>query len=56
MTHVVHPCHFYVRRCSRKKEAKVLEKKLKNFSCGSPRLLPSDILELGKLMIPDSLR
>ncbi|KFQ27803.1 RING finger protein 17, partial [Merops nubicus] len=48
VTHVIDPCHFYIRRYSQKKEAGVLAKKLKNFCCSkSSSLLPSDILELG---------
>ncbi|XP_071591260.1 RING finger protein 17 [Heliangelus exortis] len=46
--HVINPCHFYVQRCSRKKEAKDLEKKLKTFCHNnSSYLLPSDVLEIG---------
>ncbi|XP_052668924.1 RING finger protein 17 [Harpia harpyja] len=48
VSHVINPCHFYVRRYSQKKEAGVLEKKLKNFCCKkSSYLFPSDVLELG---------
>ncbi|KFQ76030.1 RING finger protein 17, partial [Phoenicopterus ruber ruber] len=48
VSHVINPCHFYIRRYSQKKEAGVLEKKLKNFcSNKSSYLLPSDTLELG---------
>ncbi|NWH48346.1 RNF17 protein, partial [Fregata magnificens] len=48
VSHVINPCHFYIRRYSQKKEAGVLEKKLKNFCCNeSSCLLPSDVLELG---------
>ncbi|XP_010283221.1 PREDICTED: RING finger protein 17 [Phaethon lepturus] len=48
VSHVINPCHFYIRRYSQKKEAGVLEKKLKNFCCNrSLYLLPSDTLELG---------
>ncbi|KFW12248.1 RING finger protein 17, partial [Fulmarus glacialis] len=48
VSHVINPCHFYIRRYSQKKEAGVLEKKLKNFCCNkSSYLLPSDVLELG---------
>ncbi|XP_065534690.1 RING finger protein 17 isoform X2 [Lathamus discolor] len=46
VTHVINPCHFYVQRYSQKREAGVLEKKLKNY-CESSSILPSDILELG---------
>ncbi|KAM6283465.1 RING finger protein 17 [Spheniscus humboldti] len=48
VSHVINPCHFYIRRYSQKKEAGILEKKLKNFCCNkSSYLLPSDVLELG---------
>ncbi|KFP49813.1 RING finger protein 17, partial [Cathartes aura] len=48
VSHVINPCHFYIRRYSQKKEAGGLEKKLKNFCCKkSSYLLPSDVLELG---------
>ncbi|NXP36684.1 RNF17 protein, partial [Leiothrix lutea] len=48
VTHVINPCHFYIRRYSQKKEAFALQKKLENFCCSkSSYLLPSDILELG---------
>ncbi|XP_072714017.1 RING finger protein 17 [Ciconia boyciana] len=48
VSHVINPCHFYIRRYSQKKEAGFLEKKLKNFCCSkSSYLLPSDVLELG---------
>jgi len=56
ISHVVNPCHFYVRRYSQKKEAGVLEKKLENFCCNeSSYVLPSDVLELGKLLISKGL-
>ncbi|XP_063250685.1 RING finger protein 17 [Prinia subflava] len=48
VSHVINPCHFYIRRYSQKKEAFALQKKLENFCCSkSSYLLPSDILELG---------
>ncbi|XP_053934081.1 RING finger protein 17 isoform X2 [Cuculus canorus] len=48
VSHVVNPCHFYVRRYFQKKEARVLETKLENFCCNkSSYLLPSNVLELG---------
>ncbi|XP_054680934.1 RING finger protein 17 [Grus americana] len=48
VSHVINPCHFYIRRYSQKKEAGILEKKLKKFCCNkSLYLLPSDVLELG---------
>nr|XP_013817652.1 PREDICTED: RING finger protein 17 [Apteryx mantelli mantelli] len=48
VSHVINPCHFYIRRYSQKKVAGVLEKKLKNFCHStSSYLWPSDVLELG---------
>ncbi|XP_062439832.1 RING finger protein 17 [Rhea pennata] len=48
VSHVVNPCHFYIRRYSQKKIAGFLEKKLKNFCRSmSSYLSPSDVLELG---------
>ncbi|XP_064265379.1 RING finger protein 17 isoform X3 [Passer domesticus] len=48
VSHVINPCHFYIRRYSQKKEAFALQTKLENFCCSkSSYLLPSDILELG---------
>ncbi|XP_015707678.1 RING finger protein 17 isoform X2 [Coturnix japonica] len=48
VSHVVNPCHFYVRRYSQKKEGAFLEMKLNNFCCNkSSYFLPSDILEPG---------
>ncbi|KAL2311043.1 hypothetical protein Nmel_002730, partial [Mimus melanotis] len=48
VSHVINPCHFYVRKYSQRKEAFTLQTKLENFCCSkSSYLLPSDILELG---------
>ncbi|KAM9566096.1 RING finger protein 17 [Guaruba guarouba] len=47
VTHVINPCHFYVQRYSQKREAGVLEKKLKKYCDKSSSVLPSDVLELG---------
>ncbi|XP_021235763.1 RING finger protein 17 isoform X2 [Numida meleagris] len=48
VSHVVNPCHFYIRRYSQRKEGAFLEMKLKNFCCNkSSYFLPSDILEPG---------
>lgn len=56
VSHVINPCHFYIRRYSQKKEAFALQKKLENFCCNkSSYLLPSDILELGKWLISKGL-
>lgn len=54
VSHVINPCHFYIRRYSQMKEAGVLEKKLKKLCCSkSSYLLSSDVLELGKLLISE---
>ncbi|KAM6140971.1 LOW QUALITY PROTEIN: RING finger protein 17 [Pterocles gutturalis] len=43
VSHVVNPCHFYIRRCSQNEEARILEKKWENFCCNkSSYLLPSE--------------
>lgn len=55
VTHVINPCHFYVQRYSQKSEAGILEKKLKNYCDKSSSILPSDVLELGKLLISKGL-
>uniref|UniRef100_A0A674H7U2 RING finger protein 17 n=1 Tax=Taeniopygia guttata TaxID=59729 RepID=A0A674H7U2_TAEGU len=48
VSHVINPCHFYIRRYSQKKEAFALQMKLESFCCSkSSYLLPSDTLELG---------
>lgn len=47
VSHVIHPCHFYIRRYSQRKNATVLEKKVNQFCSESVHLHPSDILELG---------
>ncbi|KFW09689.1 RING finger protein 17, partial [Eurypyga helias] len=52
VSHVINPCHFYIRRYSQKKEAGLLEKKLEKFCCNnSMNLLPSDVLELGAITL-----
>lgn len=56
VSHVINPCHFYIRRYSQKKEAFALQMKLESFCCSkSSCLLPSDILELGKWLISKGL-
>lgn len=47
VSHVIDPCHFYIRKYSQIKDAKVLEKKVNEFCNRSSHLDPSDILELG---------
>ncbi|KAL6033356.1 hypothetical protein STEG23_002323, partial [Scotinomys teguina] len=55
VSHVIHPCHFYVRRYSQIKDATVLEKKVKQVCNKSLPLDPSDILELGARMFINSI-
>lgn len=56
VSHVINPCHFYIRRYSQKKEAFALQKKLEDFCCSkSSYLLPSDVLEIGKQLISKGL-
>uniref|UniRef100_A0A669Q7F0 RING finger protein 17 n=1 Tax=Phasianus colchicus TaxID=9054 RepID=A0A669Q7F0_PHACC len=48
VSHVVNPCHFYIRRYSQRKEGAFLEMKLNNFCCNkSSYFLPLDVLEPG---------
>lgn len=47
VSHVIHPCHFYIRKYSQLKDAIVLEKKVNQFCKKSLHFDPSDILELG---------
>ncbi|XP_019385757.1 PREDICTED: RING finger protein 17 isoform X1 [Crocodylus porosus] len=48
LSHVIHPCHFYIRKYSQRKTAVFLEKRL-NYFCKnkSSWFSPSDVLELG---------
>ncbi|XP_008566525.1 PREDICTED: RING finger protein 17, partial [Galeopterus variegatus] len=54
VSHVIHPCHFYIRKYSQIKEAAVLEKKVNEFCNKSSHLHPSDILELGARIFVNS--
>lgn len=47
VSHVIHPCHFYIRKYSQINDATVLEKMVNQFCNKSLHLDPSDILELG---------
>lgn len=47
VSHVIHPCHFYIRKYSQINDATVLEKMINQFCNKSLHLDPSDILELG---------
>jgi len=47
VSHVIHPCHFYIRKYSQIKDATVLERKVNQFCNKNLHLDPSDVLELG---------
>ncbi|XP_045834168.1 RING finger protein 17 isoform X1 [Meles meles] len=55
VSHVIHPCHFYIRKYSQIKDATVLEKKVNQFCNKSLHLDPSDILELGARIFVNSI-
>ncbi|XP_073750919.1 RING finger protein 17 isoform X2 [Callorhinus ursinus] len=55
VSHVIHPCHFYIRKYSQIKNATVLEKKVNQFCNKSLHLDPSDILELGARIFVNSI-
>ncbi|XP_045422968.1 RING finger protein 17 [Lemur catta] len=55
VSHVIHPCHFYIRKYSQIKDATVLEKKVNEFCNKSSHLDPSDILELGTRIFVNSI-
>ncbi|XP_060143726.1 RING finger protein 17 isoform X1 [Globicephala melas] len=55
VSHVIHPCHFYIRKYSQIKDATVLEKKVNEFCSKSVYLDPSDILELGARIFVNSI-
>ncbi|GAB5566198.1 tudor domain-containing protein 1 isoform X4 [Prionailurus iriomotensis] len=55
VSHVIHPCHFYVRKYSQIKDATVLEKKVDEFCNKSLHLDPSDLLELGARIFVNSI-
>ncbi|KAG8524766.1 RING finger protein 17, partial [Galemys pyrenaicus] len=55
VSHVIHPCHFYIRKYSQIKNVTILEKKVNQFCNKSPRLDPSDILELGARIFVNSI-
>ncbi|XP_030669083.1 RING finger protein 17 isoform X2 [Nomascus leucogenys] len=56
VSHVIDPCHFYIRKYSKIKDAKVLEKKVNEFCSRSSHLDPSDILELGARVFVNSIK
>ncbi|EGW11527.1 Poly [ADP-ribose] polymerase 4 [Cricetulus griseus] len=55
VSHVIHPCNFYVRKYSQIKDATVLEKKMKQVCNKCLHLDPSDILELGARIFVNSI-
>ncbi|XP_070433853.1 RING finger protein 17 isoform X2 [Equus przewalskii] len=55
VSHVIHPCHFYIRKYSQIKDATVLEKEVNQFCSKSLQLDPSDILELGARIFVNSV-
>nr|KAF6428386.1 ring finger protein 17 [Rousettus aegyptiacus] len=55
VSHVIHPCHFYIRRYSQIKEATVLEKAVNRFCTESLHLDPLDIVELGAKVFVSSI-
>ncbi|XP_006879615.1 PREDICTED: RING finger protein 17 [Elephantulus edwardii] len=55
VSHVIHPCHFYVRKYSQIKDATLLEKKVNQICNKSSHLNPSDILELGAKILVKSI-
>ncbi|XP_053419760.1 RING finger protein 17 isoform X1 [Nycticebus coucang] len=55
VSHVIHPCHFYIRKYSQIKDATLLEKKVNEFCNKSLHLDPSDILELGATIFVNSI-
>ncbi|KAL1780761.1 RING finger protein 17 [Sigmodon hispidus] len=55
VSHVMHPCHFYVRKYSQIKDITLLEKKMKQVCNKSLHLDPSDILELGARIFINSI-
>ncbi|XP_008258182.3 RING finger protein 17 isoform X2 [Oryctolagus cuniculus] len=55
VSHVIHPCHFYIRKYSQIKDAALLEKKVNHFCNKRLHLDPSDILELGARIFINSV-
>ncbi|XP_036155889.1 RING finger protein 17 isoform X1 [Myotis myotis] len=55
VSHVIHPCHFYIRKYSQINDATVLEKMINQFCNKSLHLDPSDILELGATVFVSSI-
>ncbi|XP_004604568.2 RING finger protein 17 [Sorex araneus] len=55
VSHVIHPCHFYIRKYSQINDVTVLEKKINQFCNKSLPLDHSDILELGARIFVKSI-
>ncbi|KAB0372706.1 hypothetical protein FD755_015459 [Muntiacus reevesi] len=55
VSHVIHPCHFYIRKYSQIKDATVLERKVNQFCSKNLQLDPSDVLELGARIFINSI-
>ncbi|XP_045149942.1 RING finger protein 17 [Echinops telfairi] len=55
VSHVIHPCHFYIRKYSQIKDATLLEKKVNQICNKSLHLSPSDILDLGTRIFVNSI-
>ncbi|KAK2497249.1 hypothetical protein MC885_020877 [Smutsia gigantea] len=55
VSHIIHPCHFYIHKYSQIKDAVVLKKKVNQFCNESLHLDPSDILELGARIFINSI-
>uniref|UniRef100_A0A8C6CTX3 Ring finger protein 17 n=1 Tax=Moschus moschiferus TaxID=68415 RepID=A0A8C6CTX3_MOSMO len=55
ISHVIHPCHFYIRKYSQVKDATVLERKVNQFCNKNLHLDPSDVLELGARIFINSI-
>ncbi|XP_058403755.1 RING finger protein 17 isoform X1 [Diceros bicornis minor] len=55
VSHVIDPCHFYIRKYSQIKDATVLEKEVNQFCSKSSHLDPSDILEIGARVFVNSI-
>ncbi|XP_075419678.1 RING finger protein 17 [Tenrec ecaudatus] len=55
VSHVIHPCHFYIRKYSQIKDATLLEKKVNQICDKSLHLSPSDILDLGTRIFVNSI-
>ncbi|XP_007529004.2 RING finger protein 17 isoform X2 [Erinaceus europaeus] len=56
VSHVIHPCHFYIRRYSQINDVAILEKKVNQFCNKSSQLDPSHVLELGARIFVNSIR